>query len=30
VSIFRAGSSSVLTYFAKWIAKNNGWQHKQR
>ena len=24
VSIFRAGSSSVLTYFAKWIAKNNG------
>lgn len=24
VSIFRAGSSSVLTYFAKWIAENNG------
>ena len=24
VSIFRSGSSSVLTYFAKWIAKNNG------
>ena len=24
VSTFRAGSSSVLTYFAKWIAENNG------